>query len=195
MTVYLWRGRVEASPGFLLLTAWLNYLDGDGVFLWVLAGCLCHEFGHLLALRLLRVSVSRVRLTAVGAEICIAGELSYPKELLAALAGPGVNLLLAVCLSRVPGGVLPAGINLVLGVFNLVPVGRLDGGRVLACVLGMTVGPEMGERVLTVVSWVCAVGLCVVGCCLLRFGGNGTLLLVSVWMAVSMAGIGGKRWN
>lgn len=186
---------MEVSPGFLLLAAFLNYLDGEGVFLWVLAGCLCHELGHLLVLRLLRIPVSRMRLTAVGAEICIAGELSYLKELLAALAGPGVNLLLAVCLSRIPGGVLPAGINLVLGMFNLVPVGRLDGGRVLGCLLSMAAGPETGEKVLWVISWMCAAGLCVAGCCLLRLGGNGTLFLVALWMSVSLAGIGGKRWN
>lgn len=189
------RGRVEVSAGFLLLAAWLNYSDREGVFLWVLASCLCHEAGHLMALRLLGVPVRKVRITAVGAEICIAGGMSYRGELLAALSGPGVNLLLAALMSRWPGGELLAGINLALGVFNLIPVGRLDGGRATECLLSMSLGPVIGRGVAAVTSWVCTAGLLVLGCCLLRWGGNGTLLLIALWMTVSVAGFGGKRRN
>ena len=188
-------GGVEVSAGFLVLAAWLYYSDREGVFLWVLASCLCHELGHLLALHLLRVPVRKVRITAVGAEICVAGGMSYRGELAAALAGPTVNLLLAALVSRRSGGELLAGINLALGVFNLIPVGRLDGGRAMECVLSLGVGPEVGRRVVEVTSWVFAVGLLVLGCCLLRWGGNGTLLLIALWMTVSVAGFGGKRRN
>ena len=187
------RGRVEVSAGFLVLAAWLNYLDSEGVFLWVLVSCLCHECGHLLALRLLGVPVGKIRVTAVGAEICIAGGVSYGGELLAALAGPGVNLMLAVCASRVSGGHLFAGINLVLGAFNLIPIGRLDGGRALDCMLSLTVGPAVGRRIVLVSSWICTAVLAALGGYLLRWGGNGSLLLIALWMAVSMADFGGKR--
>lgn len=189
------RGKLEVSPGFLLLAAWLNYLDGEGVFLWVLVSCFCHECGHLLVLHLLGVPVRQVRVTAVGAEICVAGGVSYVGELLAALAGPAVNLVLAAWFSHVPGGAFFSGINLVLGVFNLIPVGRLDGGRALGCLLGLTVGPEWGRKIMCLSSWACTFVLCVLGGWLLGMGGNGTLLLIALWMTLSMAGIGGKRRN
>ena len=80
-------GRVEVTGGFLLLTAWLNYLDRQGVVPLALLACALHELGHWAALRALGVRVRRVRLTAVGAEMEVDRGLSYGGELLAALAG------------------------------------------------------------------------------------------------------------
>ena len=62
-------GRVEVTGGFLLLTAWLNYLDRQGVVPLALLACALHELGHWAALRALGARVRRVRLTAVGAEM------------------------------------------------------------------------------------------------------------------------------
>lgn len=187
------RNRVEVSAGFLLLAAWLNYWDRQGVFPQVLLACVLHELGHLLALRWLGVPVEKLRVTAVGAEIRIAGSLSYRGELAAALAGPAVNLVLAGWLSGMPGGAVGAGVNLVLGLFNLLPVGRLDGGRVLSCVLVLLFGPEFGERVSWLISWLCVVLLSAAGIWVLWLGGNGSLLMVSLWLAISMSEFGGKR--
>ena len=134
-------GRVEVTGGFLLLTAWLNYLDRQGVVPLALLACALHELGHWAALRALGARVRRVRLTAVGAEMEVDRTLSYGGELLAALAGPGANLALALAFSPLTGGGLFAGLNLALACFNLLPVGQMDGGRVLRCVLAWLMGP------------------------------------------------------
>ena len=42
-------GRVEVTGGFLLLTAWLNYLDRQGVVPLALLACALHELGHWAA--------------------------------------------------------------------------------------------------------------------------------------------------
>lgn len=55
-------GRVEVTGGFLLLTAWLNYLDRQGVVPLALLACALHELGHWAALRALGARVRRVRL-------------------------------------------------------------------------------------------------------------------------------------
>ena len=134
-------GRVEVSAGCLLLLAWLNYWDTQGVVPLALAACLLHELAHYGALRLAGAGVRRVRLTAVGAEMEVEGALSYGGDCLAALAGPGCNLLLALGFCRWERGRLFAGLNLALGCFNLLPVGRLDGGRALYAGLAAAVGP------------------------------------------------------
>ena len=56
-------GRVEVTGGFLLLAAWLNYLDRQGIVPLALLSCALHELGHLLVLRLLGVRVRRLSIT------------------------------------------------------------------------------------------------------------------------------------
>ena len=119
------RGRITVTPGFLFLMAWCNYADQQGLLLPALAGCALHELGHLAAIWGLGGSVRRLRLTAVGAEIQMERPMSYPGELAAALAGPAANLAAAWLCCRAEGGALFAGLNLALGCFNLLPVGRL----------------------------------------------------------------------
>ena len=124
-------GRVEATGDFLLLMAWLNYLDRQGIVPMAMAACLLHELGHWAVIRLLGGQISLVRLTAVGAEMVLRCPMGYWQEGVSALAGPGVNLLLALIFCAWPGGAVFAGLNLVLACFNMLPAGRLDGGRAL----------------------------------------------------------------
>ena len=46
-------GRIEATGGFFLLAAWLNYLDRQHLVPLAAAACLLHELGHYAAIRLL----------------------------------------------------------------------------------------------------------------------------------------------
>lgn len=175
-------GKIYVSSGFLLLTAWLNYADRQGILLPALAACALHELGHLLVIQALGGSVLLFRLTAVGAELRLERPMTYPGELLSALAGPAVNLALAAILCRLPAGAFFAGLNLVLGCFNLLPVGQLDGGRALRCLLAMALGPGAADRAGGFLSAILTRGMLAFGSLLLLWTENFTLLLVAVWL-------------
>ena len=125
--------RVSVSPGFCILTALLLYIDPQGLATEVLFAWGCHEVAHIAVLYAVGGSVKMFRITLNGMEIETKGRrgLSYFRELLSVLAGPGCNLLLADCL--VAGGerwYAAAGVQLVLGMFNLLPFPGLDGSRI-----------------------------------------------------------------
>lgn len=176
------RMRLEVSGGFWLLVAWLNYLDGQGLVPLALLACGLHELGHWFVLSLLGAEVRAVRLTAVGAEMEAARALSYGGEMLATLAGPGVNLALALVFCRLPGGQAFAGLNLVLACFNLLPVGRLDGGRTLRCLLSWLWGPGAALRAGRWLDRALTGGLVLFGALSTCLGGGVTLLLTAGWL-------------
>ena len=158
------------SGSFFLVTAWMNYLDRQGVVPMALLACVLHEWGHY------------VRVTAAGAEMRLERELSYRREFLCALAGPAANLALAAFFCAFSWGRLFAGINLALALLNLAPVRGLDGGRALRCGLCLLAGEETAEWTAQRFDALCCALLLGLGGAVLRIAGNPTLLLVAVWM-------------
>lgn len=150
-------GKLEVGWGFAALMA-LALLGGAGPALpAVLLAALCHELGHLAALRLAGARVERVRLNAFGAEIrADTRRLSYPREIACTLAGPAVNLALALLLARTTGHFTAAGSSLLLGCFNLLPVPALDGGRALHLLVSWLWEPITADRVCRRVGLGCA---------------------------------------
>ncbi|HQW97299.1 MAG TPA: site-2 protease family protein [Saprospiraceae bacterium] len=137
-----------------------------GVFMMSLFLCvILHEYGHALAARRYGVKTADIILTPLGG---IARLLKMPdkplQELIVAIAGPMVNVVIAALLYLLLAfgmGVNPLGIdvenaydfkdnpalllsmimltNIVLVVFNLLPVFPMDGGRVLRSLIAMRV--------------------------------------------------------
>lgn len=154
----MWKlGKIQLGWGFFALIA-LSFLAGAGSVLpVVLASALCHELGHLAALRASGARVLRIRLTAFGAEIqADTRRLSYPREIFCTLAGPAVNLLLSLIFARIFGDFTASGANLLLGCFNLLPVPALDGGRALHLLVSWLFDPIAADRVCRRVGLTCA---------------------------------------
>lgn len=154
----MWKwGKLELGWGFAALIV-LALLGGAGPALPpVLLAAACHELGHLSALRLAGARVERLRLNAFGAEIrADTRRLSYPREIACTLAGPAVNLALALLLARLTGHFTAAGSNLVLGCFNLLPIPALDGGRALHLLVSWLWEPLTADTVSRRTGLLCA---------------------------------------
>ena len=180
--------RVSVTTGFWVLLAILFYLDeGLDLLGWGLLACGCHELGHLIAVRALGGRISRLRLTVVGAELSLDPELplSYGRECLAALAGPLANLFLAELAMR--GRLfLLAGLSLGQGLFNLLPILPLDGGRCLYFLLTGLLDRALADRALRLTSAIAAGLLLGAGLVLSRQFGNLTLLITSLWLSAGL---------
>ena len=119
---------LRIEPGLVaLLCAWF-YFDPAGTFLPFVCAAALHEAGHLAMLLWLRQPVHSLCLGLQGA-VLRTGPLRYRDELLAAAAGPAMNLALLLAFSRT----LPrfALVNFCLLAYNLLPFDPLDGGRLL----------------------------------------------------------------
>lgn len=174
------KGRLHVTGGFWLMALGVWVLDPQLLLPTALAALL-HELGHALALWALGRPPRSLRLNALGASLELGDGLSYPQELLSAAAGPAVSLLCA-WLGAGSGHYLFAGVSLTLGLFNLLPVPPLDGGRIFgaACALLLP-----APTALAVVRWT-AVGTAglALGLALAAFPrlGGVTLPLTALWL-------------
>ncbi len=159
--------------------------EGYGLSLLFFAAAVCHELGHLLAAWAMSLPVEELTLSAVGAELRIRRGCAWPGELALTLAGPGVNLLLALGCCRLAGetGQLFAGVNIVLACFNLLPVPPLDGGQAVRLILGRLLPGRGGWLAARAVADLTCGG--VVGAGLwLAWRGNPALLLLGLWLTM-----------
>ena len=128
-----------------------------------LAFAALHEAGHLAAMAALGIRPSSICLTAAGMRIERPPGLrvSFPREILVALAGPGVSLLLAGGFFALRLAISNAMLsefyflNLGFGLFNLLPVRQLDGGRALYFFLCRRVNETTAARAVTCSSLLC----------------------------------------
>ena len=179
----MWRStEFRLSPGFLV-TLGVSVLAGAGSVLpAVLGAAVCHEAGHLLALWAYHVPVESVTIGPVGAVIRASGQdrLSYGRDLLATLAGVGVNFILAFLFARVTGEYLFAGANFILGVYNLLPIRGLDGGRALYLAVAWATEPFTAQRVCYLVNLITLALLLALVVGLVWETGGGMLFLLAV---------------
>lgn len=123
--------RCRFSFGFFALLAVYMLLDTNGLGIPVLVSVTLHECGHLAALYYCGGYVDRVEFALYGIRIEKRGMLTYRGEALVYLGGVCANggaLLLCILLGKWGNF---AQINLLLMIFHLLPVGRLDGGALL----------------------------------------------------------------
>lgn len=135
------------SVGALLQGGVAHMAQAVTVSVALLASVVLHELGHAIAGQGFGIPTAHITLYPFGG---IAAMTEMPKsprqELIIAAAGPAVNgaLFLAFGLGAwLTGNWLfsaIAGVNLVMGVFNLVPAFPMDGGRILRSLLAQRIG-------------------------------------------------------
>lgn len=169
---------------FAVLALWL-LCDRTGIGLPVLGGVVVHEGGHILVMRLTGARILAMRFCAVGVQLEKRGLLPYGREAAVYLGGVAANLLAAAVSILCCGWNCFAAVNLALCCFNLLPVGRLDGGVLLGLALCRAGRPDRA------VFWQKLAGFTVLtplfaAALLLLPRGNYTMLLTALYLAVTL---------
>lgn len=175
---------------FFLLIGWIGISAGlrggqaaavdSVVFILALFACVvAHEYGHVLAARRYGIGTRDITLLPIGGVASIERMPEKPgQELAIALAGPAVNVVIAIVLLAVFGANMDpdrmaravedqkidfvtrlAVVNIVLVVFNLIPAFPMDGGRVLRALLSYRLDRVQATRIAARIGQAAAFGL------------------------------------
>jgi Zn-dependent protease/CBS domain-containing protein len=198
---------VRIHVTFLLFLIWIwvaSYTSGGAEAAWsgllfmvLLFACvLAHEFGHIFTARAFGVATSDVTLLPIGGVARLERIPEEPRqEFLIAIAGPAVNVAIALALIAVAGARLDAqhlamvesakvsmldrlaAVNLFLAVFNMIPAFPMDGGRVLRALLATRLGHVRATEVAATIGQMVAFGLGFLGLL-----GNPLLIFIAIFV-------------
>ncbi|MEG2676524.1 MAG: site-2 protease family protein, partial [Oscillospiraceae bacterium] len=145
-----------------------------------------HEVGHLSAMLLCKKRVESVSLFTGRLEIKPCTNLLTNREaIIILISGSSVNLLLAVLFSalQMKNEML---INLMLGIFNLLPAGELDGGRIFRLLLESKLSENIANAITLALSFLISVILMSFGFLILfKSVMNPTLLIIGIYIFVT----------
>ncbi len=210
--------RVQIHLTFLVLLIWIGFslwsesrnvvavATGLGFVLALFLCVLLHEFGHALTARRYGIRTRDITLLPIGGVARLERLPEKPmQELLVAVAGPAVNVVIALVLLTVlsllgrPMDAMAIAttdvsttapnvlerlvvVNVVLVLFNLLPAFPMDGGRVLRALLAMRLPHAVATQRAALVGKLFAVGFAVLG-----FFTNPFLMVIGlfVWVGAS----------
>jgi Zn-dependent protease len=189
--------RVLIHWTFLILIAWIVFVEiqkGNnltqilitlGFVLTIFITVVLHEFGHALMARRFHIDTRKITLLPIGGVASLERMPEEPKkELLVALAGPMVNIVIALILAvfvdfeqwsdpsqfenltQINGSnflFMLFSVNVILVLFNAIPAFPMDGGRVLRALLALKMDRVKATRIASGLGRVVAVGFFFIG--------------------------------
>jgi len=210
----LFGSQLRVHVTFLLLIAFIGASSwaerGPEAALWttlfilLLFACVvAHEFGHALMARRFGILTPDITLLPIGGLARLEKMPEKPgQEILVALAGPAVNVVIWAVLSLLFGAptetdqlaglsvtpsTLPAQLatlNLVLAVFNMIPAFPMDGGRVLRAVVALFTDRVTATRIAAGAGQVVAFLMALAG----LMSGNLMLVLIAGFIFIAAGG-------
>lgn len=135
--------QVDIRAGFCVFLAFLCLTLPLPWLAAAMTAAVIHEICHILAVFLSGGTIRRMIIGVHGAVID-ASSLPILPQLICILAGPAGSLLLVLTGNSLPRLAL---CGLVQGLFNLLPLYPLDGGRALRCVIICLYAPETADAI------------------------------------------------
>ena len=163
-----------------------------------------HELGHALAAKKYNIKTKDITILPIGGLARLERIPEKPKEeLIVAIAGPAVNIALALITGlfitlpeikeltiQLSGGVNQSNfflnffiVNIWLALFNLIPAFPMDGGRVLRAILSMKVERHIATKIAARIGQLLAVGFIFLG-----FYSNPFLIFIGLFIILGAQG-------
>lgn len=176
---------------FLSLITLTLILDKSGKFIWCLLAMSIHELGHTFCMMSQHKKLRKMQFCLFDIKIIDSvGTLrSYKDDMFLMSAGSFANLLTAL-LFYIINCVLSKEFlnifieeNMLIGIFNLLPIDSLDGGQILLTFLKMHLDEQKAKSLGRIISIIFLVPVTIIGICLLlKSRYNFSLFLVSTYL-------------
>ena len=164
------------------------------IFSIIIFFSIIHELGHLLFGILLGMKPQKMKLMPVGLSISFKldtknynkkikkGNLLELKKIIVALAGPLTNFIIIILVNFINinfiDGLVIIYTNILIIIFNLIPIYPLDGGRILKGILYINFGKKISEELINKISIITICILTIISSILILYLKNINIILI-----------------
>lgn len=180
---------------FLSFVTLILLLDRRGMILWCLIAIFIHEFGHLICMAVQKRKLRKIHFCLFDIKIESSMDIlrSYKHDMILMFSGPLANIIVFLLLELANIMLKNNFIrlfsieNILIGIFNLLPISSLDGGQILSLFLKMHVDEVYVDKILNLISIIFLVPVIILGMnVLLSSKYNFSLLLVSLYLLMRL---------
>ena len=164
------------------------------LYAYVMFFCIIHELGHLLMGLLVGMKPEKIEIMPYGVSISFKlkiddynkkikrGNLLTLKKIIVATAGPLINLIISFIYSYI-GNNIAVYSNILIALFNLIPIYPLDGGRILNGLLHIIWGRKKSKEITYVLSNILIIVATILGsiCILIYKNVAIFLIIIALW--------------
>lgn len=169
-----------------------------GTYSMIMLFAILHEFGHLLAGLLLGMKPEKMEIKPYGVSISFKltprdynqkiknGNVLEIKKMIVAFAGPLTNLLIIIillqCNFKIFSQLIMIYANILLILFNLLPIYPLDGGRILQDILHILFGKQKAEKCSNIISFITIIILTIISSIAIYYAQNIAIFFIILFL-------------
>ncbi len=177
---------------FSAVIAFMILIDRTGLIIPTLLAVSVHEIGHLIAMWAAECQPKAIRLIPASVQIIRGFSCKRGREIAISLAGPAANLaffamfLFVFSETESEWALRFCALNLVLAIYNLLPVNGLDGGAVLCRILERRFEPQKAEGIVRITAFILGLAAMFIGVFLTAMDNfNISIYIVALYLIIS----------
>lgn len=180
---------------FLILFYFTKQIE---LYVYIMIFALIHELGHLIAGLLMGMKPEKLELMPFGVSISFKikveeynrkikkGNILELKKMIVAAAGPITNLIIILLIDKlnidVVKSILIIYTNLLIVIFNLLPIYPLDGGRIIKGILHINFGKIKSEEYINNISKITVIVITAVASILILYLKNISIFFIVIYL-------------
>ena len=163
---------------FFLALLYNLYIGKKEIFFIAYLFIIMHELAHMIMALLLNVDIKEIILLPFGVIAKYTGNIKLVKEFFIALAGPIASFVFAYIYHND----VYLKVNLLILLFNLIPIYPLDGGRIIKVLILGIFGKQLGNKLNKVLNYIIIFFLLLFAIYITIAYKNISLLLISIYI-------------